>query len=365
MNEVINNNKYYPALDGLRGIAITFVLLYHNFNFTDRFFFGWLGVDLFFVLSGFLITSILLNSLDKPHYFRNFYVRRALRIFPLYYLVLIIFFVFFPLLNLFMERTEYFIHYQLWFWFYLQNWLVSFRTPPSGSNMLVHFWSLAVEEQFYLIWPFIIFFLRKTKVLLIFMVSFLFLVVTTRGIVYSYHFTDVNYPALYTFTRVDGICIGAIIALLRKIDPHFLKKNMTYFIIILACLNFLFYFLNEPYGVLPYLALCGYSTFAILIGIFVNEIVGKTNNKLVRRILESPPLLFLGKISYGLYVFHWPLYALFSETLSHKISQVFKLSHIPALTIAAIITTFISLLLSILSYYTFEIKFLQLKTRFR
>jgi peptidoglycan/LPS O-acetylase OafA/YrhL len=365
MNDISNNKKYYPALDGLRGIAITFVVLYHNFNFTDRFFFGWLGVDLFFVLSGFLITTILLDSLDNPYYFRNFYARRALRIFPLYYLVLLIFFVAFPLLKLFPQRMEYFINHQLWFWFYLQNWLVSFYTPPPGSNMLVHFWSLAVEEQFYLIWPFVIFLIRKTKALLVFMIVFLILVVSIRGVAYSYHIQNLNYAALYTFTRIDGICIGAIVAILRKINAQYLKKNIGVIVIILACLNFLFYFLNEPYGVLPYLALCGYTTFAILIGFLVNEIAGNTGNKILRQILEIRPLLFLGKISYGLYVFHWPVYALLAEPLFIVLKQSLKISDILCLTFAAAITTILSIILSIVSYYTFEVKFLKLKTRFR
>ena len=365
MNDIRNNNKYYPALDGLRGIAITFVVLYHNFNFTDRFFFGWLGVDLFFVLSGFLITTILLNSLNKPHYFRNFYARRALRIFPLYYLVLLIFFVVFPLLKLFPQRMEYFTYHQLWFWFYLQNWLVSFHTPPPGSNMLVHFWSLAVEEQFYLVWPFVIFLIRKTKALLAFMIVFLILVVTIRGIAYSYHVQNLNYPALYTFTRVDGICIGAIVAILKKINAQYLKKNTGLIVIVLACLNFLFYFLNEPYGVLPYLALCGYTTFAILIGFLVNEIVSDTGNKLSKRVLEIRPLLFLGEISYGLYVFHWPVYALLAEPLFTTLKQSLKVSDILCLTLAAVFTTGLSIILSIISYYTFERRFLKLKIRFR
>src|SRR5260221_2790867 len=358
-----NNKKYYPALDGLRGIAIIFVLLYHSFNFTDRFFFGWLGVDLFFVLSGFLITTILLKSKDDPRYFRNFYARRTLRIFPLYYLILIIFLVILPFLNFYQARMEYYNNYQLWFWFYIQNWLLSFHSPPLSNNVLTHLWSLAVEEQCYLVWPFIMFLIHKTKSMFVFMLALLVAVVIARGIIWSYHISDLNYTAFYTFTRVDGICIGSLIALLLKINPVFLKKKMTIIVIILACFNFLFYFLNEPYGILPYLALCGYTTFAILFGLLVIELV--TNNKPLTALFSFRPLIFLGKLSYGLYIFHWPVYAMLAPVISEYIRTHSGLSNTTGLMVTSLLTTIIAILISIFSYYNFEMKFLKLKNRFR
>src|SRR3954463_6186807 len=91
------NRSHFPALDGLRGVASLLVVIYHNFGFINKyFFFGWLGLDIFFVLSGFLITDILLNTLDTKYYLRNFYVRRILRVFPLYYASLVIFLIIFP-----------------------------------------------------------------------------------------------------------------------------------------------------------------------------------------------------------------------------------------------------------------------------
>ena len=364
MSLIKDNKTYYPALDGLRGVAILFVLLYHNFNFTDRFFFGWLGVDLFFVLSGFLITSILLNTRRDPRFFRNFYARRALRIFPLYFLILVIFLVIFPAVNFYQDNMEYYNEHQLWFWIYIQNWLLSFHTPPRTNNVLTHLWSLAVEEQFYVIWPLAIYFLRKIKWQFIFMLVFLISVITARAILWSSHIPDLNYTAFYTFTRVDGIAIGSLIALMQEMDPTFIRKNLGAIVATLAGLNFLFYFLNVPYGILPYLALCGYTTFAIIFGLLINEIV-TGNNKFLNVILSNRPLIFLGKISYGLYVFHWPVFAMLSPLISGNLQKNQGLPGMVSLTIAGAITTLIALLLSTLSYYTFEKKFLSLKERFR
>ena len=148
---------YYPALDVLRGIAIILVFFYHTFHFIPFFEFGWMGVDLFFVLSGFLITDLLLVTQKNKNFFRNFYIRRFLRIFPLYYLVLTVFLVlspyFFSQQNL--NEYTYYNQNQFWFWAQLQNWL--FVTKGLGNSpYLSHLWSLAIEEQFYLFWPLLV-----------------------------------------------------------------------------------------------------------------------------------------------------------------------------------------------------------------
>ena len=156
---------HVPALDGLRGAAILLVLLHHLINgdlpvhsLVGRTAFaiprcGWAGVDLFFVLSGFLITGILLDQRGLPGYFRVFYARRALRIFPLYYGVLIIVFAILPHIRAFpQDGLRWLRPEQIWFWTYTSN----IRSAATGTIfnapylMLNHFWSLAIEEQFYL-----------------------------------------------------------------------------------------------------------------------------------------------------------------------------------------------------------------------
>src|SRR5580700_6952106 len=149
-----------PALDGIRGVAILLVLFYHLFRYDNSLLgrlshHGWLGVELFFVLSGFLITGILYDSRGEVHYFRNFYGRRVLRIFPLYYGFLAVAALLAPLLiKAQLQGIHTYIHYQVWWWLYAANILESIKGWICAA--FDPFWSLAIEEHFYLIWPLLI-----------------------------------------------------------------------------------------------------------------------------------------------------------------------------------------------------------------
>ncbi len=363
MTAATSNRSYYPALDGLRGVAILLVVLAHNFGFMNYFFFGWLGVDLFFVLSGFLITQILLNTLDKPHFLRNFYMRRVLRIFPLFYLTLIICFFVLPF---FIDKSFDFSYYtknQFWLWTYLQNWLIVFK-EPYGDKILLHTWSLAVEEQFYLLWPFMILLIRKPKILLALMLFILTGVGVARYIVWSLQVEDLAYSSLYTYTRIDGICIGCILALTIRISPLFLKKYTTAIVLLMATINFVFYFLNNQNGfTLPYLAFVGYTTFAVLFGILVYEAT-TGESKVIQFLLNNRILKFFGKISYGLYVFHWPIYVLLFPFLVTFFKANSNISHHTGELASGITVTITAILLSVISYRFFEKPFLQLKDKY-
>jgi peptidoglycan/LPS O-acetylase OafA/YrhL len=354
------SRSYYPALDGMRGLAILLVVIYHNFNFINYTFFGWLGVDLFFVLSGFLITEILLQTFTRKNYLPTFYIKRALRIFPLYYVALI---VFLWLLPAFLKDTSMFYYYtsnQLWLWAFLQNWLYIFK-QPSGFGLLNHFWSLAVEEQFYLLWPVIVMSIKKPKALLIFIAFILILVIALRLYVWIEKIENLHYYNLYTFSRIDGICIGCIVALLQKINKHFLSKNTTWIVLLFAALNFLFYYINKfSHYTFPFLALIGYTTFAMIFGLLVN--IGTTQGShWIVWIFNNSFLKFFGKISFGLYVIHWPIYILLRE---HVLALIKINSQLNTEIITSIILTIIGIILSILSYYTFEKRFLSLKQGF-
>lgn len=354
------NRHYYPALDGLRGLAILLVVIYHNFGFINYFFFGWLGVDLFFVLSGFLITDILLKTVAAPKFLSNFYIRRILRIFPLYYLFVILCLFVIPKLVPSFD-VKYYADNQVWIWTYLQNWLYIFN-GNDGTNAMHHLWSLAVEEQFYLFWPLVILLLRKPKYLLIFISLSLAAVLGLRLWIWTNHIADLAYFNLYTFSRIDGICIGCMIALLHRIDPAFFKKYTTWIVLFFAALNFAFFFVNRKYShSFPYLALAGYTTFAMMFGLLVNEAV-TGGTKLINRIFSFSLLRFFGKISYGFYMFHWPVYLLISPWLYKVCSKL--LSGHPLNFSVSVLATMIAIVISWLSYRYYERYFLKLKGKF-
>lgn len=360
--ESSSSRSHYPALDGIRGVAILLVVFYHNFGFINYFFFGWLGVDLFFVLSGFLITEILLRTKGNKGYLGNFYVRRILRIFPLYYLSLIVFFIIFPVLNQHLLNLYYYIQNQLWFWVYLQNWLFIFHQPSSSTNALTHFWSLAVEEQFYLVWPLVILAFKKPNRLIYLLAALLAAVITLRFLLWEYHIEHLSYFNLYTFSRIDGICIGSMLAVFRATNPKALTRYFTFIIFGLAAINFIFYFFNRHNRFsYPYLAISGYTTFAVLFGLLVNEGVERKNIWL-NRFFSLPPLKFFGLISYSMYVFHWPIYLMTSPFLQKWFAQRF--SFVSASISASVVATALSVLAAFLSFHFFEKRFLVLKKRF-
>lgn len=357
----LTTRQYYPALDGLRGLAILLVVVYHNFGFINVFFFGWLGVDLFFVLSGFLITDILLKSVGQKNFLKNFFVRRMLRIFPLYYLCLILFLFVLPRFATHFD-VHYYKEHQAWLWTYLQNWLYIFNNPGSQTNTLNHLWSLAVEEQFYLLWPLAIIIIRKPAYLLIFISLVLAAVVGLRLYAWINHVADLAYFNLYTFTRVDGLCIGCMVALLQRIYPGFLRKYTGLIVLFFALMNFVFFFVNRNYDYgFPYLALAGYTTFAMIFGLLVNEAVSR-GTKLVNLVFDNTLLKFFGKISYGFYIFHWPLYILLSPWLFTQLSLF-----VPSLWVqfaVSLVATIIAIIISWISYHYYERIFLNLKNKF-
>ncbi|MDP9229972.1 MAG: acyltransferase [Bacteroidota bacterium] len=351
---------HYPTLDGLRGFAILLVVLYHNFGFIPFLNYGWLGVDLFFVLSGFLITEILLNSRNTKNYFKNFYVRRILRIFPLYYLVLIFFLIIFPVIKNFPLDLRFYTQNQLWYWIYLQNWVFTFNYDGKGAA-LNHFWSLAVEEQYYLVWPFIVLLIRNAKTLLACCLLTLIIIISARLYIWS-NYNEYDTNRLFLFTRIDGILIGSMLAIVHHINQNLLKKYFTALILLLAAFNFTVYFLKENPD-FPVWAIAGYTTFSAIFAILVYEAV-KKENKVINVIFTNPILTLLGKYSYGFYIFHWPVFLLTKPYTDKLTSNFFTPASQTQMIISATIATLAGLIISLLSYHLFEKHFLKLKKSF-
>lgn len=357
------NKTHYPALDGLRGLAILLVVLYHNYSFIPQLNYGWLGVDLFFVLSGLLITDILLNTVDQKNYFKNFYARRVLRIFPLYYLSLLLFLIIVPMIPGSTLTQKYSSSESVWFWFYLQNWMLIFNPNPH-SNMLGHFWSLAVEEQFYIIWPFLILLIKKLRLLLLLLLFLLLVMIAARTYIWIHHDHFTNYYSLFLFTRIDGLLLGSALAILQKINSTLLSKKTYLFVLILACLNFVFYFLNTNTAFsFPYWSVVGYTTFAALFALVVYEGV-KGENHFIRFIFTNKILRFLGKYSYGFYIFHWPIYLLTISFFTTLSKQLPIHNDLLQLILSSTLATASGLLISLISYHFFEKYFLNMKKRF-
>jgi len=363
MSATNQNRSYYPALDGLRGLASLLVVVYHNFGFINHyFFFGWIGLDIFFVLSGFLITDILLTTIGHPHYLKNFYVRRMLRVFPLYYAALIVFLLLLPRFSGMRPFFSYYVENQAFLWVYLQNWLYVFEPPPQFQTTLNHLWSLAVEEQFYLLWPLLILLIKKPKYLLLFIGALLVLVIALRYQAWTSHLEKMSYYNLYTFTRIDGICIGCMIAILQRINPRFLANYTGLIVLAFAGFNFLFFFFNrENDFTFPYLAIVGYSTISMLFGLLVYDIVHKRTRVFIT-VFGNRILQFLGRVSYGCYIVHWPLY-LIASPFVHRWLTPYTGLPLRNFLVSSVLTG-LAYFLGYLSYRYFETRFLRFKKHF-
>ena len=168
----------------------------------------------------------------------------------------------------------------------------------------MHLWSLAVEEQYYIIWPFVILLFRNPKILLALSLLLLLSIITIRLVVWNQHVEGLQYFSWYTFTRIDGLCIGSALALIKFISPKFITISTPYIIFSIAAVNFIFYFINKSYAFsFPYFPFVGYSTFAIIFAIIVFE-AATHNRNFITILLSISPLRFIGKISYGIYVIH-------------------------------------------------------------
>lgn len=341
----------------MRGVAILLVILVHLFRYYKWVSFGWMGVDLFFVLSGFLITGILVESKREKDYYKKFLVRRILRIFPLYYFFLIVFFIGFPFLSLHdqVEHYSYLNSNQIWFWAYLQNWLFVTDHGYPDINIISHFWSLAIEEQFYIIWPAVVYFLSGKNLIkacgVLIIASLLF-----RTHLY---FQEASWIVIYesTFTRLDGLAIGALIAILARDDMgrKWLEKWVAWILIGSATSIVLIIGITGNYYVNnPLLQTVGYTLIDVFSGSLLVILISASSLNILKMAFKNPILVFFGKYSYGLYVYHKPIYYFLEIHLTSWISNR---------EVVSLIGIVLTIVVALLSYRWLEAPFLRLKNR--
>ncbi|PYO76043.1 MAG: hypothetical protein DMD63_15385 [Gemmatimonadetes bacterium] len=304
------------ALDGLRGIAILLVVFSHfvsNLRLTANGIAyvpialahaGWAGVDLFFVLSGFLITGILVDARGSPYYFKAFYARRALRILPAYYGFLLVIFVVLPLLNI-GAGNNYMLarQHQGWYWLHLTNVMMAIgEIPGHGPYPSTLFWSLAVEEQFYFMWPAIVALssprnLRKICIGGLIACIVLRIVGTLSGV------TGLAISVL-PFTRGDTLFAGGLLAIEYRRDglSRFVGAARAASVAAVLVLIALLFHYNQ----LDYLdaGTAMFGSVAIMVLGASAVVIGTSRESWFSRALRSSPLRFFGRYSYAIYIVH-------------------------------------------------------------
>jgi peptidoglycan/LPS O-acetylase OafA/YrhL len=332
------------ALDGLRGIAVLAVILFHyRFPFSKN---GFMGVDVFFVVSGFLITSLLIQEwMDAGEIkLRFFYLRRFLRLYPALLLMLLI-------VSPIAEPSYIFSTLG-----YFTNWMMAFTTQPL-SDIIGHTWSLSIEEQYYLLWPLSLVFLLKrlpAKKLLLLVTLLALTSAVWRIIVWN---STGSYTRFYdgTDTHADGLLIGSALGIAAVFGffpdkQHFKRISPLVILIIILLALWLLFDNNLPADFYPYYGSLGISliTAAIIWQVVIHPSKGFS------KLFEFPPLVKIGVISYGLYLWHLPIGYVIDRLTAYHNSLIVVLLKIG-----------FTFLISALSYRYLEKPILRLKSRFQ
>jgi peptidoglycan/LPS O-acetylase OafA/YrhL len=387
--------KAIPTLDGMRGIAVLLVLMFHfawTFPGEDPttavsalekisarihafLWSGWIGVDLFFVLSGYLITRGLVAPSKKVigARMKSFWMRRVLRIFPLQYAVLIAGTIVCLIVGGWIPTIPY--------WIYMQNYALAFDPPDQALKWVAHFWSLAIEEQFYFVWPIVALTVARKKLIPAILVLVTMVIVLRAGIVFkgmsipalANFFHDKEYVDKFvyraTFTRADGLLLGAFVAVTQREALHPISvawRRLRVPILVATALGIagLYVVANGLNDYDHRIMSVGYFALALFFASVVSLCAdGKVGDR-ARKFLSWGPLVSCGKVSYGMYIFHWALVVVLVPYLV-KMQKDMALPTQLALCTAVIVGgTFVIWVLASISFRFFETPFLKLKGKF-
>ncbi len=360
------SRRHIPELDGVRGLAVLMVLFLHYWggatfrnpiiHFTGVLVScGWAGVSLFFVLSGFLITGIIWDDHNNPGWWKNFYARRVLRIFPLYYLCVLLL-----LITAFFAGNGALALHRIWVLvFYLQNAAtnIDYYGSPLGT---AHLWSLAVEEQFYLIWPLILSRCSNRQVARAMCVTIFLLSLVCRFATFLTQGLPL-YLALI-FARWGELSVGCYLALSFH-NPHrwqrLYRVSRIAFPVLLAVALWAGFHRGSfstptmksyAWGITLAALLCGGLLVLVL------------NNRYVGAIFRNGALRRLGTISYGFYLFHallHPVFAWLADTTARHLHGV------PTPVLRFFWAGTISYIVASISFRYFELPFLKLRSKYR
>jgi peptidoglycan/LPS O-acetylase OafA/YrhL len=378
-----------PILDGLRGVAIALVMAVHfmpDYQMDNRFFewikkafhAGWVGVDLFFVLSGFLITNILLKTKDLPSTAKIFYARRALRILPLYMGALIVIFLILPLFGIGSSDPNFAIiqSHQFWYWIHGANLIAlihGFPAMQSDTVSLSHFWSLAVEEHFYLIWPLLVWKLYPKTLFRVALALIIIPLAIRLGLA--------NYAIgqggdlwrgilVQSPIRFDALAMGSILAIHYqanglRIDPKLKPVAWALIALAFSILTVAFFILKGLWPGHILFSTIGLTLILLAFGSWIVLLLSSPNPKAFPAVLiNNKPLRFLGKYSYGIYVLHgvlgpWMNYLIQPEKLPEHLG-----SPMLAAIVCIVFKSAFSITAALISWHILEYPFLKLKRHF-
>jgi peptidoglycan/LPS O-acetylase OafA/YrhL len=310
-----------------------------------------------------LITGLLYDSKKSAHYFRDFYVRRTLRIFPLYYGVLALLFIVLPALPTpYPAGLAESAHHQAWLWLYASNGYLAIHRAWA-LPYVGHFWSLAVEEQFYLIWPIVVLSFGRRSLLGI-CVAVTVLALALRSVL---SFAGAGYIAQVVLTpcRFDALCVGGFLALaVRSVGLERVARMarlslgpLLFLVLLASAWNALRGSLSD--FVLPIRGTLIALTFGALL---VTSLVSRPQSPL-SRVLRSRVMCFLGTRSYGIYVFHGIIAYGMGEHLATLDGLVARIGSVSAMVVEAVVGAGVSILVAAASFELFEKPFLRLKSR--